>query len=55
MAEPNPLPIDKPVYSVGVAADGRTQLVINGDYTTGVITMDADAVEQMIRLLEATL
>ena len=55
MAEPNPLPIDKPRYSVGVAADGRTQLMINGDYGTSVITMDADAVEQMIRLLEATL
>jgi hypothetical protein len=57
MKEYNPLPKDlsKPVYSVGVAADGRTQLMINGDYGTSVITMDADAVEQMIRLLEATL
>ena len=55
MAEPNPLPIDKPRYSVGVAADGRTQLMINTEYGTAVITMNADGVEQMIRLLEATL
>jgi hypothetical protein len=55
MSESNPLPIDKPRYSVGVAANGRTQLVINTEYGTTVITMDADGVEQMIRLLEATL
>lgn len=55
MTEPNPLPIDKPVYSVGVAADGRTQLMINTEHGTAVITMDKDAVDQMIRLLEATL
>jgi hypothetical protein len=55
MAEPNPLPIDKPRYSVGVAADGRTQLMINTEYGAAVITMNADGVEQMIRLLEATL
>ena len=55
MVESNPLPIDKPAYSVGVAADGRTQLMINTEYGTAVITMDAGAVDQMIRLLEATL
>lgn len=55
----NPLPAikvaDKPVYSVGVAADGRTQLMINGEFGTSILTMSADAVETMIRLLEATL
>ena len=51
---PNMAP-GKPTYSVGVASDGRTQLMINGDYGTSVLTMDANAVDQMIRLLEATL
>lgn len=55
MVEHNPLPIDKPMYSVGVAVNGRTQLMINTQYGTAIINMDADAVEQMIRLLEATL
>jgi len=55
MLESNPIPIDKPVYSVGIASDGRIQLVINNDYGTSVLTMDTDGVEQMIRLLEATL
>ena len=55
----NPLPpikiADKPAYSVGVASDGRTQLMINGEFGTSILTMDANAVETMIRLLEATL
>jgi len=55
MLESNPLPTDKPMYSVGVSSDGRTQLMINGDFGTSILTMDTDGVEQMIRLLEATL
>lgn len=55
----NPLPpikvADKPAYSVGVASDGRTQLMINGEFGTSILTMSADSVETMIRLLEATL
>ena len=55
----NPLPpikvVDKPAYSVGVASDGRTQLMINGEFGTSILTMSADSVETMIRLLEATL
>lgn len=54
IATPMPPP-GKPTYSVGVAADGRTQLMISGNYGTSVLTMDANAVDQMIRLLEATL
>lgn len=59
MLESNPLPpikvADKPAYSVGVASDGRTQLMINGEFGTSILTMSADSVETMIRLLEATL
>ena len=59
MSESNPLPpikiADRPAYSVGVASDGRTQLMLNGEFGTSILTMDTDAVEQMIRLLEATL
>jgi hypothetical protein len=55
MLEYNSIQIDKPVYSVGVTSDGLTQLIINGDYGTSIITMNVDAVERMIRLLEATL
>ena len=55
----NPLlpfkPADRPAYSVGVASDGRTQLMINGEFGTSILTMSADSVETMIRLLEATL
>ena len=57
MSESNPLPKDlnKPMYSVGISSDGRTQLMINGDFGTSILTMDPDGVEQLIRLLEAAL
>jgi len=57
MIESNPLAKDlnKPMYSVGISSDGRTQLIINGDFGTSILTMDPDGVEQLIRLLEAAL
>lgn len=43
------------VYSVGFTEDNRTVLKLTYKGTTTSLTMNADGVRQMIRLLEATL
>ena len=44
-----------PPYSVGVTPEGLTQLIVCGDFGSSILTMHPNAVETMIRLLEATL
>jgi len=55
MSDCNTPRIKPALYSVGVGDDGQTQLTLNNEYGSITLSMGSEAVEQMIRLLEATL
>lgn len=54
--KPKPLPEYKEHYRVGRTTDGMTTLtlIVDGGYSSTTLTMNQEACEQMIRMLQAT-
>ena len=44
---------DKPVYQIGKLADGRVTLRVGSNYSWTTITMNNQAVDGLVRMLEA--